>query len=98
MINQFSRTEMLIGGAAVDRLHRSKIALFGLGGVGGCAAEALARAGIGHFDLIDNDTVSLTNLNRQIIALHSTIGRLKTEVMKEHILDINPMAHVNVFR
>lgn len=97
MINQFSRTEMLIGGAAVDRLHRSKIALFGLGGVGGCAAEALARAGIGHFDLIDNDTVSLTNLNRQIIALHSTIGRLKTEVMKEHILDINPMAHVNVF-
>lgn len=97
MINQFSRTEMLIGAAAVQRLHKCRIALFGLGGVGGCAAEALARAGIGHFDLIDNDTVSLTNLNRQIIALHSTIGRLKTEAMRERILDINPAAHVNIF-
>jgi len=96
MTNQFIRTEMLIGGKAVEKLAKSNIALFGVGGVGGFVAEAAARAGIGHITLIDNDTVSLSNINRQIIALHSTIGRYKTEVMKERILDINPNAEVNI--
>lgn len=96
MTEQFSRTEMLIGSAALEKLQNSKAAVFGIGGVGGFAAEALARAGIGHFELIDNDVVSITNLNRQIIALHSTIGRPKTEVMAERIKDINPEADVSV--
>ena len=96
MTNQFIRTEMLIGGKAVEKLAKSNIAVFGVGGVGGFVAEAAARAGIGHITLIDNDTVSLSNINRQIIALHSTIGRYKTEVMKERILDINPNAEVNI--
>ena len=96
MSDQFSRTEMLIGTDAVKKLNNSKVAIFGVGGVGGFACEALARAGIGEFDLIDNDTVSITNINRQIIALHSTVGRYKTEVMKERILDINPNAVVNI--
>lgn len=96
MDNQFIRTEMLIGAEAVRKLSGSRVALFGVGGVGGFAAEALARAGIGHITLIDSDTVSLSNLNRQIIALHSTIGKYKTEVMKERILDINPSAEVSI--
>ena len=96
MTEQFSRTEMLIGSAALEKLKNSKAAVFGIGGVGGFAVEALARAGIGHFELIDNDTVSVTNLNRQIIALHSTVGRYKTEVMAERIHDINPEAEVAV--
>ena len=96
MTDQFSRTEILIGRDAVEKLKSASVALFGVGGVGGFVAEALARAGIGRFDLIDNDTVSITNLNRQIIALHSTVGRYKTEVMKERILDINPDARVNI--
>ena len=96
MTEQFSRTEMLIGSAALEKLKNSKAAVFGIGGVGGFAVEALARAGIGHFELIDNDTVSVTNLNRQIIALHSTVGRYKTEVMAERIRDINPEAEVTV--
>lgn len=96
MTEQFSRTEMLIGSAALEKLKNSKAAIFGIGGVGGFAVEALARAGIGHFELIDNDTVSVTNLNRQIIALHSTVGRYKTEVMAERIHDINPEAEVTV--
>ena len=88
MTDQFSRTEILIGKDAVERLKSSSVALFGVGGVGGFVAEALARAGIGSFDLIDNDTVSVTNLNRQIIALHSTVGRYKTEVMKDEMKNI----------
>ena len=96
MINQFSRTELLIGKEAVEKLHKSKVAVFGLGGVGGYVVEALARSGVGSFVLVDNDRVSLTNLNRQIYALHSTIGKFKTEVAKERILDINPDIEVEL--
>ncbi len=95
MENQFSRTESLIGPENLKKLKKSHIAIFGIGGVGGYVAEALARSGIGTLDIIDNDSVSLSNINRQIIATHSSIGRFKTEVMKEHILDINPNATVN---
>ena len=95
--NQFSRTELLLGAEAIERLHRAKVAVFGIGGVGGYVCEALVRSGIGRFDLIDNDTVAPSNLNRQIIALHSTVGRYKTEVMKERMLDINPDAEVRIF-
>lgn len=97
MINQFSRTELLIGQEGVDKLKHAKVAVYGVGGVGGFVVEALARAGIGSFDLIDNDTVSLTNINRQIIATHKTIGRVKVEVMKERILEINPDAKVRIY-
>ena len=96
MANQFSRTELLFGEAAMDRLAQCRVAVFGIGGVGGYTAEALARSGIGEIDLIDSDTVSLTNLNRQIIALRSTIGKYKVDVMKERILDINPDIKVHV--
>lgn len=95
-MNEFSRTEMLIGSTALEKLQNATVAVFGVGGVGGYVVEALARGGVGNFVLIDNDTVSLTNINRQIIALHSTIGRQKTEVMRERILDINPNANVKV--
>ncbi len=94
MMGWLSRTEQLLGRGAVEKLQKSHVAVFGLGGVGGYACEALARSGIGAFDLIDHDTVSITNLNRQIIATRRSIGRLKTEVMKERILDINPEAKV----
>ena len=96
MVNQFSRTELLIGSENINKLKNSTVAVFGIGGVGGFVAEALARAGIGHLVLIDNDTVSLTNINRQIVALHSTIGKYKTEVMRDRIADINPNAIVEV--
>ena len=96
MSGQFSRTEMLIGSQALEKLSRSVVAVFGIGGVGGYVCEALARAGVGSFELIDNDIVSVTNINRQIIALHSTIGRQKTAVMAERIADINPEAKVRV--
>lgn len=89
-----SRTGMLLGHEAIERLARSKVAVFGLGGVGSFAAEALARAGIGHFLLVDSDRVMPSNLNRQLIALHSTIDHLKVDVMRERILDINPSAIV----
>ena len=95
MREEFSRTEMLIGTDAIEKLSGSRVAVFGVGGVGGYVVEALARAGVGAIDLIDNDTVSASNINRQIIALNSTVGRLKTEVMRERILDINPDAKVN---
>lgn len=95
MNNQDIRTAMLIGDAGVKKLKSSSIAVFGVGGVGSFAAEALARAGIGRLDLFDDDTVSESNINRQLIALHSTVGRQKTEVMKERIADINPSAEVN---
>ena len=96
MFNQFSRTQMLIGNDAMKKLSESRIAVFGIGGVGGHVVEALVRSGVGAIDIIDNDKVSLTNLNRQIIALHSTVGRYKTEVMKERIRDINPDCKVTV--
>lgn len=95
-MNEFSRTELLIGQAALEKLQNSRVVIFGVGGVGGYVCEALVRSGVGHFDLIDNDTVSLTNINRQIIALHSTIGKLKVDVMKERMLDINPDVDVSV--
>lgn len=94
--NQFARTELLLGKDAMERLHRAKVAVFGIGGVGGYTVEALARSGIGSFVLVDNDRVSLTNLNRQIIATHQTIGRYKVEVMRERILEINPQAQVEM--
>ncbi len=97
-MNQFSRTELLIGKTAVDNLKNKRVAIFGIGGVGGYVCEALVRSGVGHFDLIDNDDVSLTNINRQIIALHSTIGRDKVEVMKERMLDINPEVDVTIHK
>ena len=94
----FSRTELLIGSKAVEKLANSRVAVFGVGGVGGYVVEALARTGVGSLDLIDNDTVSLTNINRQIIALHSTIGKDKVEVMRDRILDINPNCKVNIHK
>ncbi len=96
MLNAFSRSEILLKQEGIKKLAESRVAVFGVGGVGGYAAEALARAGVGAIDLIDNDTVNVTNLNRQIIALVSTIGRYKTEVMKERIADINPDCTVTV--
>ena len=98
MPNEFSRTEKLIGPDAMKKLKASHVAIFGIGGVGGYVAEALARSGVFKLDLIDKDNVDLTNLNRQIIALHSTVGRPKVEVMKERILDINPKAQVKTFQ
>ncbi|MBO4484965.1 MAG: tRNA threonylcarbamoyladenosine dehydratase [Lachnospiraceae bacterium] len=95
MLNQFSRTELLLGKAAMERLAGCRVAVFGIGGVGGYVCEALARSGVGALDLIDNDTVCQSNINRQIIATQKTVGRYKTEVMKERILDINPDAVVN---
>lgn len=96
MREQFSRTEILLGGEAMDKLANSRVAVFGIGGVGGYVCEALARSGVGALDLIDNDKVCPTNLNRQIIATHKTLGRYKTDVMRERILDINPDANVRV--
>ena len=90
MQNEFSRAELLLGEAALQKLKNSRVAVFGVGGVGGYAVEALARSGVGTLDLIDNDTVSLSNINRQIIALHSTIGRLKVDAAAERIHDICP--------
>ena len=97
MSDQFSRTELLLGKAAMEKLSRSRVAVFGIGGVGGYVCEALARSGVGSFDLVDNDKVSVTNLNRQIIATHRTIGKEKVEVMKERIMEINPDAHIRVY-
>lgn len=93
-MNQFQRTEMLIGKDALNILKNSSVAVFGIGGVGSYVAESLARAGVGKLLLCDNDTVSVSNINRQIIALNSTVGKPKTSVMKERILDINPTAEV----
>ena len=96
MLNQFSRTQLLLGAEAIEKLHGSRVAVFGIGGVGGFVCEGLVRSGIGAFDLIDDDKVCLTNLNRQIIATRSTVGRQKTEVMRDRILDINPGAEVRI--
>lgn len=95
MQSQFSRTELLLGNAAMERLQNARVAVFGIGGVGGYAVEALARSGIGTLDLFDHDTVSLSNINRQILATHDTIGMLKVEAAKARILSINPDAVVN---
>lgn len=94
MLNQFSRTQLLLGKAAMGELSDARVAVFGVGGVGGYVCEALVRSGVGHFDLIDDDRVCLTNLNRQIHALRSTVGKYKAEVMKERMLDINPKADI----
>lgn len=98
MEEQFSRLEMLIGKENLDKLKNSRVAVFGVGGVGGYAVEALVRCGIGTIDIIDNDKVAKSNLNRQIYALHSTIGKYKVDVAKERILDINPDIKVNAYR
>lgn len=98
MSDRFLRTEILLGKGAMDKLSRAHVAIFGIGGVGGYVAEALARSGVGNFDLIDNDKICMTNLNRQIIALRETVGRYKVEVMKERIMSVNPDAVVNTHK
>lgn len=97
MQNQFSRTELLIGKEGIEKLHKSKVAIFGIGGVGSFVVEALVRAGIENFILVDKDTVDITNLNRQIIATRKTIGQPKVEVAKERILEINPNAKIETY-
>ena len=96
MLTQFSRTELLLGKDSMEKLKNSRVAVFGIGGVGGYVCEALVRSGVGAFDLIDDDKVCLTNLNRQIIATRKTVGKYKTEVMKDRILEINPQADVRL--
>jgi len=98
MLDQFSRTELLFGKEAMERLAGCRVAVFGIGGVGGYVCEALARSGVGAFDLIDDDKVCLSNINRQIIATRKTVGQYKVDVMKERILDINPDAEVNAYK
>ncbi len=98
MLTQFSRTQLLLGKEAIDRLKNARVAVFGIGGVGGYVCEALVRSGVGSFDLIDDDQVCLTNLNRQIIATRKTIGKNKVEVMRDRILEINPDAAVNMHK
>ena len=98
MLNQFSRTELLLGKEAMERLENSRVAVFGVGGVGGYVCEALVRSGVGAFDLIDDDKGCLTNLNRQIIATRKTVGKYKVDVMKERILEINPKADVRIHK
>ena len=98
MKEQFSRTEMLIGKTGLEALKNARVAVFGIGGVGGHAAEALVRSGVGHIDIIDNDVVAESNINRQIFALKSTVGRDKVEAAKERLLDINPDVKINTFK
>ena len=98
MENQFTRTELLLGAEAMERLRQSRVIVFGVGGVGGYVVEVLARSGVGTLALVDNDCVALSNLNRQIIALHSTIGRPKVDVLEERIHDINPLCEVRKFQ
>lgn len=98
MLNQFSRTELLFGKEAMEKLENSRVAVFGVGGVGGYTVEALARSGIGAIDIIDDDKVCLTNLNRQIIATRKTVGKYKVDVMEERIRDINPNCKVEKFK
>ena len=97
MADQYSRTRLLLGADGLDRLRKARVAVFGLGGVGGYVAEALARSGIGQLDLVDDDIINLTNLNRQILALHSTIGIPKVEAAKKRILDIDPTIQVRTY-
>jgi len=98
MVHEFSRTELLVGKTVMKKLYSSKVAIFGIGGVGTFVAEGLARAGIGKFALIDNDLICITNINRQLHAKHSTIGKSKVEVMRERIIDINPRAQVEIYQ
>ena len=98
MLNQFTRTELLLGNEAMQKLYKSRVAIFGIGGVGGYVAEALARTGVGTLDLIDNDTVCLTNINRQIYATHQTVGLYKTDVAKSRCRQINPDITVNTYK
>lgn len=98
MLNQFSRTQLLIGADAIKKLSESRVAVFGIGGVGGYVCEALVRSGVGHFDLIDDDKVCLTNLNRQILATRKTVGKYKAEVMAERMQEINPEADIRIHR
>ena len=97
MLEQFLRTEMLLGSDALARLQKARVAVFGLGGVGGYVVEALARSGVGSLDLIDSDTVSVSNLNRQILATHSTVGMLKVDAARNRVLDINPACNVKTW-
>lgn len=96
-MEELSRLEILIGDQAIEKLKKARVAIFGIGGVGGYVTEALARSGIGSLDLIDNDSVCLSNINRQIIATHKTVGELKVDVMKKRILDINPDINVETY-
>lgn len=96
MLNEFSRTELLLGTQGMERLQHAKVAIFGIGGVGGFTAEALARSGVGAFALFDDDRICLTNINRQIIATRKTVGKKKVEVMRDRILEINPKAEVEL--
>lgn len=98
MLNQFSRTELLVGADGMERLKNARVAVFGIGGVGGYTVEALARSGVGTLDLIDDDKVCLTNINRQIIATRSTVGKYKVDVARDRVLDINPDAQVNTYK
>ena len=98
MLDQFSRTELIIGRDAINKLHNSKVAVFGIGGVGSFVVESLVRAGVGKFVLVDKDEVDITNINRQIIATYNTIGKAKVEVAKERILEINPKAEVEIYK
>ena len=98
MLNQFSRTQLLFGGSGMEKLYRARVAVFGIGGVGGYTVEALARSGVGALDLIDDDRVCLTNLNRQIIATRSTVGKYKVDVAGQRVLDINPDAVVHTYK
>lgn len=95
-MEEFGRTKMLIGEAALERLNKAHVAVFGIGGVGGYAAEAMVRAGVGSLDLVDNDVISLSNINRQIIALHSTVGLSKVDVAAQRFKDINPNLNLNI--
>ena len=98
MADQYSRTRLLLGDDAIQRLRNARVALFGLGGVGGYAAEALARSGIGALDLIDNDTISITNINRQLLATHSTVGQYKVDVAAARIKGIDPTIKVTTYK
>lgn len=98
MLNQFSRTQLLIGETGIETLAHARVAVFGIGGVGGYVVEALARSGVGAFVLVDDDKVCLTNINRQIIATRRTVGQYKVEVMRDRILEINPKADVQVHK
>lgn len=98
MLTQFSRTQLLLGEDAMERLKNARVAVFGVGGVGGYVCEALVRSGVGAFDLIDDDKVCLTNINRQIIATRKTVGQYKVEVMKDRMLEINPDVKVNIYK
>lgn len=98
MENEFQRTELLLGKAAMERLHTAHVAVFGIGGVGGHTAEALARSGVGHLDLVDHDTVSLSNINRQIFATHKTVGQYKVDVARERLTEINPNLKITTYK